>query len=144
MKLLTKTFTTDENGWAEFAFVHITDDMKKEILALRELFQMVKSKDKSICEIVLWDPRARFFSGCEEDFLGELGGDWEALYKELEEKRFIKLPDDIDFELMKFIEEERTSVDCMVVTEAGFFWRAQHRHVADHCETHELSYELLL
>ncbi len=144
MKLFLTTFTTDENGWAEFAFVHITGEMKTEILAARELFQMVKGKDKSLSELVFWDPRARFFSGCEEEFLSELHGDWEALTTEFKGKGFLLLPDDFEFEHMKYIEEERTDADRLVVSSTGFSWRAQHRHVNDHCETRELGFDLLL
>lgn len=60
MKLLMRGFgNADSVDGCELALVHLDADRVREILALRELFQMAKSKAPRLWKMALWHTDAR-------------------------------------------------------------------------------------
>lgn len=137
MKILAKNYNGGED-WAEYALITIDDAAKKEILEARELFQMVKGKNKSLTTMEFWDGRAEHFSCDFEDAF-----DAEQM-EALEDKSFVVVPDNTTLESFPTAQESRTVCDCLVVTDTGFYWNALNKHTNDAVETPELSYELLV
>ena len=140
--------------------VQIDGEAKAEILARRELFQMVKGRAPDLFEMNFWSPGGQFYSDlCVEGYDVE-GGDGEPgegggeLLTEEESARYedngwVAFPD--DFEVEDEGEEDgdarrplRTECDKLIVTERGFFFSVILKYADVYVETREVPFEALL
>lgn len=134
MKILLQCTSSDENlSWCQHALVELTDDAKKEVLARRELHQMVKSRDKDLWNIDFWGIPGEFYDELNiEDLLTD------ELQAEYESKGWLVVPD--GFEVTE--EASRTECDRMVISDDGFWWKCIVKHTEVYIETTRLPYEV--
>lgn len=134
----------------EYAYVAIDDELSKKILARRELFQMVSSKDEDFYEMRHWSHVCWFLHSNAGETIEEYLG--EELMAVLQEDRIIEL-DDEDEEFSKtLIDDEdeddsfvtRTDCDMLVISQNDFRWTAQPKYGSGVYDTEGISYEVLL
>lgn len=146
----------DSVDGCELALVHLDADRVREILALRELFQMAKSKASQLGEMSLWDASVEFYDLVdaedeedeeEEDEDEDLDRDSYAPRSltgeqsaEFDSENFLVLPDDFDMGR----EPRRTECDQLCVTADGFYWTTIIKHTDARVETAEIPYAMLL
>ena len=161
MKLLMRGFGGEDfAGGCELVLVHLDEDRVREILALRELFQMAKSKAPRLWKMALWDASVEFYDLVEEEEdeddededededadederesrapCSSLTG---RQSEEFDSENYLVLPD--DFEMGR--EPRRTECDQLCVTADGIFWTTIVKHTDVRVETAEVRYDVLL
>jgi hypothetical protein len=139
MKILFNCYANNENfDGCQYALIELSDEAKKEIIARRELFQMVKSKDSGLWSLTFWDAACEFYDyddwAPEDAFTDEQA-------KRFEAQGYLVLPD--DFEESE-ADAARTECDRMVVTADSVYWKCIAKHTDVYVETRQLPYEVLL
>lgn len=138
MKILLTCYANSEGfDGCEHAIIELDDAAKKEILAWRELFQMVKSKADSVWSMSFWGIPGAFYDHDNWCPMDQLTDEQAAL---LESQQYIILPD--DFEVPD--DASRTECDRTVVTGDGVYWKCIAKHTDVYVETRQLPYEVLL
>jgi hypothetical protein len=146
MKILLKCTTSDENlNWCRFALVTLSDEAKKEVLARRELFQMVKARDADLWCLNFWGISGDFYDTLNIETL--LTDD--QLMK-LETEDYIVLPDgmvgpaSVYQAFFEGLDPARTECDRMIVDDGGFYWKCIVKHTNVYVETVRLPFEAVL
>ena len=139
MKILVRADSLNEfDNSVNCLLVEIDEDVKKEILARRELLQMVRSRDKQVLSMSFWGIPGDFYDEAFDELLGENEMTFDS-------KQILVMDDDFVIEHER--EEDgpvRTELDQMVITENGFYFTAGLKYGSSWVESRELSYELLL
>lgn len=134
--LLTCTSSNPDLSWCRYAVVELTDEARKEVLARRELHQMVKSRDRDLWDLTFWGMPGEFYDDIDtEDLLTD------EQQAELESKEWLVLPDDSDIDVS---DAARTECDRMVINDDGFYWKCIAKHTDVYIETSKIPYEAVL
>lgn len=118
----------DENGNCDYVFVSLSEGDRQKLLAQRELFQMVKSKDSSLVELNFNPPGDwAFISRTDVNVFGDNDGDVDAILSErqfilLEENSGVLLPE--DFELVEELETVVVDLVHVSIQDRGVTWVA--------------------
>jgi hypothetical protein len=136
MKILLQcTSSNPDLSWCRYALVELTDEAKKEILARRELHQMVKSRDKDVWDLTFWGIPGEFYDDLDPE-------EWLTVEEQavFESKEWIVL--EADFGIHD--DAARTECDRMVINDDGFYWKCIVKHTDVYIETTKIPYEALL
>lgn len=146
MKIVTRSSSSQPDlGWGSYSIVEITKELRDQVLARREIFQMVQSKDPTILSLSFWDCSAEFFDNLDtvkftEDFknnsLQILEDNFSPCFGDENEE---DLDGTADYD-----EDCRTECDCLVIEERGFYWRAIVKHTDTYVETTLIPYDWLM
>lgn len=151
MKILLKASALNEydNG-ANCFLLELTAEGAKELLARRELFQVVQSKDKGLYALTFWSLPGEFYDICEDTLHELLGG----LVSEFNTNEHIVVPDGFVLYGSEEAASEddddtdvggiRTEVEMTFITESGVYFRAGLKHSSTYVESRLLPFELLL
>lgn len=135
---MTWSTCSEYDGDCSYAVIEIDNELAKEILAKRELFQMVKSKASEVLDIRFWDGSTTWFH--ELDAIKHLlPGSVEDAEDHAHSEPFLRLKDDGEVP-----DGQRTECDTLVLTNDYFEWRAIPKHCSLHVETSGIKYEVLL
>lgn len=140
MRILVKATSLCEYDDSVNCFLcELNDETKKLILARRELFQMVRSRDPDVSSMDFHGVPGEFYDEAFDELLEE------RQENEFDNKESLVVADDF---VIKYDEEEdgpiRTECDRMVVNARGFYFTAALKHGSSWVESRELAYELLL
>jgi len=147
--LVLKTHSSDDdfNADLDYAVLRITPEMKRRVMQARELFQMAKSKQDDIVEIVLNDASPEYYPyhALNTDDLESEDDELECCFDEKE----LELYKDNGVGIMKEdfaigMEEKRTECDQLHISEEGFYWSCYPRHCSITISTENLGYDGLL
>ena len=134
--LLTCTSSNSDLCWCQYAIVTLSDEARKEVLARRELHQMVKSRDADLWDLTFWGIPGEFYDDLNiEDLLTD------EQHAAFESKDWVVLPDDFEDPV---VDAARTECDRMVITVDGFYWKAIAKHTDVYVETATMPYEAVL
>lgn len=115
MKVLLNVCCNEPESWSGYALVEISAEGVKEILAWRELFQMVKSKASELSFLAFDDARCAFLEDLDvEAFLTQKEQD------QLETREFFVLPE--GREISSHVTE--TVCDRIHISENGVYWES--------------------
>lgn len=138
MKILFICVTNSEGfDGCQHAIIELDDEAKKEILARRELFQMVAAKDAGLWSMAFWNIPGEFFDYDDWDPMATLTAEQATL---LESQQYVVLPDDYETP----DDAARTECDRTVITKDGVYWKAIVKHTDVDVETMQLPFEALL
>jgi hypothetical protein len=118
--------------------IEIDGELAKDILAKRELFQMVKSKSSDVLDMRFWDGATTWHDTLDE-IKHLLPGSIEDAEAHVENEPFLRLKDDGEIP-----DGQRTECDMLLIGENYFEWRAVPKHASFHVETSGIRYEVLL
>ena len=156
MKILLKATALNEYvDGANCLLLELTDELKKELLAQRELFQMVQAKAKGLHALTFWSIPGEFFDVDEDSLKERLG----TLASKFEIDECVVVPDDFTvygfaFSNLMFDDDEpdeedevggvRTEIDLTLITANGVYFRAALKNSSTYVESGVLPFELLL
>lgn len=159
MKVLLKATALHEYlDGANCLLLELDEEQAKEILAKRELLQMVQSRSKGLYALTFRGIPGEFYDVDEDALLDHLG----ELAAKFEIDEYVVVPDDFTVHAFAFAdfvgedadEEEaladddeicvRTEIDLMLVIDRGVYFRAALKHSSTYVESSILPFKFLL
>jgi hypothetical protein len=124
--------TGDHFGF--FAIVEITEEMKRRLLDLRDVFKVLHEKDAELYQQTYWDSLPDWYEDSEVS--GEDAASLEVLVRDIKVFRLLD-----DFELPG---SPLARVECSmrVVTEQGVYWKCMPKHTSERVETERIEWAM--
>lgn len=133
MKILTMTWATSEDSWANLAAVDISPAHAKMILRQRDAFLALPFA--SVASIEFHDCSATFYNDVDlDDVLGE------TFARKLDMERCLEAPALWDG---GSLEQTRTDCDRLVIDESGFYWVASDKYTSARVESELIPYAVI-